>query len=82
MKRINKDLIDFFQTQKSGEKNELLAEYIAEAERQMGFETIVPDGEIRFMWDKNKELPGTLQDFASVLYEQIMTGVYNVIATA
>lgn len=81
MKRTNKDLLDFFQMQKSGEKTELLAKYIAEAERQIGFENIVPDDEIRLLWEKNKELPGTLQDFAFVLYEQIITGVCNIIAT-
>lgn len=82
MKRVNKELIDFFQLQDEEEKMKLLAAYIAEAERQIGFETAVPDNEIRLMWGNNKELPGTLGNFASVLYEKIMEGVCNVIATA
>jgi hypothetical protein len=82
MKKANKDLIDFFQMQMAEEKSKLLEVYITEVERQLGFKTTIPDDEIRLIWEKNKELPGSLQNFASVLYEQIMAGVCNVIATA
>jgi hypothetical protein len=82
MKKENKELIGFFQLQDGEEKSKLLREYIAEAEKQIGFENIVPDDEIRLMWENSKELPGTLQNFASVLYDKIMEGVCNVIATA
>lgn len=82
MKRSSKELIDFFQLEGTKEKDRLLAEYIAEAERQIGFKSVVPDDEIRLMWEKNDELPGTLQDFAYVLYDKIMEGVCNVIATS
>ena len=82
MQKANKELIDFFEMQREGEKNKLLEKYIAEAKKQIGFKTPVPENEIRLMWEKNDELPGTLQDFAFVLYEQIMKDVCNVIATA
>lgn len=82
MKRASKDLIDFFQLQNSDEKNRLLAEYITEAMRQIGIKSAIPDDGIRLMLEKNEELPGTLRDFSSVLYDKIMEGVCNVIATA
>lgn len=82
MKRANKNLIDFFEMQESDEKNRLLEAYIAEAEKQIGFNTIMPDDEIRFVREGSEELPGTLKTFASVLYDKIMTGVCNVIASS
>ncbi|MEA4896288.1 MAG: hypothetical protein VB064_13670 [Oscillospiraceae bacterium] len=82
MKRVNKELIDFFQMQDREEKNKLLADYIAEAEKQIGFESTVPDNEIRLICETDKALPGTLQNFASILYDKILEGVCNVIATA
>lgn len=82
MKKVSKELVDFFQQNKQWEKDELLAAYVAEIQLQMGFETIVPDDEIRLMWGHHKALSGTLQDFSSALYDKIMEGVCNVIKTA
>lgn len=82
MKKGNKELVDFFQQHKQWEKDELLASYTTEVQQQLGFETVVPDDEIRLTWGKNRELSGTLQDFSSALYDKIMEGVCNVIKTA
>lgn len=84
MKKVCRELMDFFQGQEGWDKSELLADYCAEILKQsnctINSQALSPD-EIELNWGDDR-LPVTLQDFADALFDKIIEGVCNVIETA
>jgi len=79
MKKVCKELIEFFKEREGWDKDELLSDYCTEILEKAGAELPYADdvglicGEKEFM---------DLQDFASALFDKIIDGVCNVIETA
>jgi len=86
MKKVCKELIDFFEHEEGWDKNEILSEWAGAVLRKLNC-TMQPDNipismdEIVLHWGED-ELPVTLQDFASELFGEMIKGVCNVIRTA
>lgn len=85
MKKVCGELIDFFQGQEGWDKDELLSDYCSEILKTNGCtlnDGVLSPDEIGLNWGDELELPLTLDDFASALFDKIIDGVCNVIETA
>ena len=86
MKKVCQELIDYFENQEGWDKEEILGEYCAGILKKydclgINDQPLAAD-EIDLNWGEELNLPLTLQDFANELFDEIMQGVCNVIATA
>ena len=86
MKKVCRELIDYFEQQEGWDKEEIIADYCAEILKEndctmLNDVPLSPD-EISLNWGDDLNLPITLQDFADRLFDKIMEGVCNVIKTA
>lgn len=79
MKKVCKELIEFFQDGESWDKEGVLCEAVSEILKKNGSETIAAD-ELGIT-DGDKEIM-VLSDFAEALFDKILEGVCNVIKTA
>lgn len=86
MKKVCQDLVDYFELQEGWDKEELLSNYCAGILKKhdcVGVTDVPLDPEeIALNWGDDLNLPLTLQDFANELFDEIIQGVCNVIATA
>lgn len=78
MKKVCKELIDFFENREGWDKEELLSDYVSQILSEAGSnhsadELLISDCEKDVM---------ILSDFADLLFEKIIEGVCNVIKTA
>ena len=78
MKKVCKELIDYFEQNEGWDKAEVLGDLIYEIFKEHGIKAYadelgINDGEKNIM---------VLQDFAQQLFDKIMQGVCNVIKTA
>lgn len=86
MKKVCQELIDYFEFQEDWDKEEILSKYCASILKRndcfgVNDSPLDPD-EISLSWKDELDLPITLQDFANELFNEIIQGVCNVIATA
>lgn len=86
MKKVCKELIDFFEQQQGWDKNEIMSDWAAEVLQDLNCtlpNSSIPIAmdEIELCWGEDS-LSTTLQDFAEKLFDKILVGVCNVIRTA
>lgn len=79
MKKVCRELIDFFRDQGGWDKDELLGDYVGEILKNAGSSTVYAD-ELT-VTDGDRDIM-VLQDFANELFDRIIEGVCNVIETA
>lgn len=79
MKKVCKELIEFFEDGESWSRDDVLFEAVTEILQKNGSETIAAD-ELGIT-DGDKEIM-VLSDFAEALFDKILEGVCNVIKTA
>lgn len=79
MKKVCKELIDFFQNEEGWDKDEILNDYVADILKAANSPMIHAD-ELSIS-DEGREIM-VLQDFVDALYSKIIEGVCNVIETA
>lgn len=73
-----KELIDYFELQEGWDKEELLSDYVAGILKSVGSELLSAD-ELSINDGENDVM--ALSDFADKLFDEIIQGVCNVIAT-
>ena len=86
MKKVCKELIDYFELKEGWDKEEILDEYCESILKKhdcldINDQTLDPE-EVALNWGDDLNLPLTLRDFANELFDEIIQGVCNVIATA
>jgi len=76
MKKVCKELIDFFENQESWDKNELISEFCSEILKKHNIHCGIDE---LYICDGEKNID--LEEFVEELFDKIIDGVCNVIKT-
>lgn len=85
MKKVCKELIDFFKNEDGWDKEEIISEISSSVMKKLNCmlgENSISSDEVILFWGDDVSLKCTLHDFEEMFFDEIIKGVCNVIKTA